>query len=88
MMITFNFTPTQGIYFQKEKQEAKDRFYDCIGSLRDSFDEKNVTVTVDMSKKDFENKYKLTSNTTSIAGLMTELVIYKHLRKQNTALCM
>jgi hypothetical protein len=84
-MITFIFAPTQGIYFQREKQEAKDYFYKCIGSLKKSFDEKYVRVLVDMSKKGFENKYELTSNTTSLADLMKELD--KHLGKQNPALC-
>ena len=86
-MITFNFIQTRGIYFQKEKETAIDHFYECIGSLRKSFDEKYVKVLVDMSKKDFKDKYQLTSNTTRTADLARELMEYKQLRTHDMPLC-
>ena len=76
-MMKFDFSYTSKEYSQNERQDAKDFFLNYIGDFKQEFDDSDVTVTINMDAKEYQNKYSFYSNKVVIGDLISKVELYR-----------
>jgi len=73
----FDFSYTSKEYSQSDKQDEKDFILNYIGDFKQEFDDSDVTVTINMDAKEYQNKYSFSSNKTVIGDLISKVELYR-----------